>query len=150
VVGVSWFEAAAYCSWKGRRLPSEAEWERAARGPRGSRYPWGDEPPLDSSRANYEGHVGHATPVGLYPKGNTAEGLCDMLGNVWEWCADWFGPYQAQRQHDPSGSKSGEAKVIRGGSWFLDSWYVRASLRLRVVPTVRGYDIGFRCVGELR
>jgi formylglycine-generating enzyme required for sulfatase activity len=115
VVGVSWFEAAAYCSWKGGRLPSEAEWERAARGPRGSRYPWGDEPPLDASRANYGMHVGHLTPAGLYRKGNTSEGLCDMLGNIWEWCADWFGPYQARPERGPSGPKSGEIKVIRGG-----------------------------------
>ena len=115
VVGVSWFEAAAYCSWKGGRLPSDAEWERADRGPRGSRYPWGDEPPLDASRANYGMHVGHLTPAGLYRKGNTSEGLCDMLGNIWEWCADWFGPYQARPERGPSGPKSGEIKVIRGG-----------------------------------
>src|SRR5271166_4562492 len=114
VVSVSWFEAAAYCAWAGGRLPTEAEWERAARGTEGTQYPWGNEPPLDASRANYDNAIGHPTPVGLYPKGNTAEGLCDMLGNVWEGCADWFGPYQAQRQHGPSGSKSGEAKVIRG------------------------------------
>ena len=149
VVGVSWFEAAAYCSWKGGRLPSEAEWERAARGPQGSRYPWGDGPPLDLSRANYEMSVGHPTSVGLYPKGNTTEGLCDMLGNVWEWCEDWFGPYQA-RPGRSEGHKSGDSKVIRGGSWNSDARYVRASNRSGVEPTGRLIIIGFRCVGEFR
>lgn len=143
VVGVSWFEAAAYCSWKGCRLPSEAQWERAARGPQGSRYPWGDQPPLDASRANYEMSVGHPTPVGLYPKGSTSEGLCDMLGNVWEWCEDWFGPYQGRAQ---SGQN---AKVIRGGSWYSYAGDVRASVRGGYVPTDRLGGIGFRCAGEL-
>ncbi len=142
VVGVSWFEAAAYCSWKGQRLPSEAEWEGAARGPQGSRYPWGDQPKLDPSRANYEMSVGHPTPVGLYPTGNTADGLCDMLGNVWEWCEDWFGPYQAD------GQRERKYKVIRGGSWGNVTRFVRASVRLRGEPSNR-LLIGFRCVGEL-
>ncbi|MGA2741894.1 MAG: SUMF1/EgtB/PvdO family nonheme iron enzyme, partial [Bryobacteraceae bacterium] len=144
VVGVSWFEAAAYCSWKGGRLPSEAEWERAVRGPQGTRYPWGDQPALDSSRANYEMSVGRPTPVGLYPKGNTAEGLCDMLGNVWEWCEDWFGPYQAD------GPRDQKYKVVRGGSWNDISRYVRASIRLWFVPSNRSVDVGFRCAGEFR
>ena len=143
VVGVSWLDAAAYCSWKGGRLPSEAEWERAARGPQGSRYPWGDEPPLDSSRANYAMSVRHPTPVGLYPKGNTAEGLCDMLGNVLEWCEDWFGPYEAR------GQREREYRVLRGGSWGVDAGYVRASIRGGYVPSGRLEGIGFRCAGEL-
>ena len=117
VVGVSWFEAAAYCSWAGGRLPTEAEWERAARGPEGTRYPWGNEPPLDASRANYDNAIGHLTPVGLFPSGSTPEGLCDMLGNVWEWCGDWFGPYETGSQENPAGPKEGDSKVLRGGSW---------------------------------
>jgi formylglycine-generating enzyme required for sulfatase activity len=144
VVGVSWFEAAAYCSWKGGRLPSEAEWERAVRGPQGSRYPWPDQSPLDPSRANYEMSVGHPTPVGLYPKGNTVEGLCDMLGNVWEWCEDWFGPYHAHGQRDE------KYKVIRGGSWSGNARGVRASGRFRSEPSGRYVFIGFRWVGEFR
>ncbi|HXM41268.1 MAG TPA: SUMF1/EgtB/PvdO family nonheme iron enzyme [Bryobacteraceae bacterium] len=144
VVGVSWFEAAAYCSWKGGRLPSEAEWERAVRGPQGTRYPWGNQPALDPSRANYEWKVGHPTPVGLYPNGNTEERLCDMLGNVWEWCEDWFGPYQSHGQRDQ------KYKVARGNSWYGITGGVRASFRFRVVPSHRLDFTGFRCAGEFR
>ena len=143
VVSVSWFEASAYCAWKGGRLPTEAEWERAARGPRSSRYPWGDEPPLDSSRANYEEKIGHATPVGVYPKGNSAEGLCEMLGNVWEWCSDWYAPYEKR-----AGSGDEEYKVLRGGSWINYSLNVRVSLRSRNEPSYRNDIIGFRCARE--
>jgi formylglycine-generating enzyme required for sulfatase activity len=149
VVGVSWFEAAAYCSWKGGRLPTEAEWERAARGPDGSRYPWGDKPPLDTSRANCSLDVGHLTPVGLFPKGNSSEGLCDMLGNVWEWCEDWFGAYEVGGQKNPIGPKDGEYKVLRGGSWSYDPREVRVSARERIEPTRRKLGFGFRCAGEL-
>jgi len=149
LVGVSWSEAAAYCRWKGGRLPTEAEWERAARGPQGFRYPWGNQPQLDPSFANYNVNVGHPTPVGLYPKGTTAEQLCDMLGNVWEWCEDWYGPYESRRISNPSGPKSGNQKTLRGGSWNDYSRNVRASLRLRYGPSYRDDIIGFRCVGEL-
>jgi formylglycine-generating enzyme required for sulfatase activity len=149
VVGVSWFEAAAYCSWKGGRLPTEAEWERAARGPDGSRYPWGDKPPLDTSHANYEMVVWNPTPVGLFPKGNSSEGLCDMLGNVWEWCGDWYGPYEMRSPENPRGPKDGKEKVLRGGSWYNYPRNVRVSYRVRDVPTYRVYNVGFRCAGEL-
>ena len=147
VVGVSWFEAAAYCAWAGGRLPTEAEWERAARGPAGSRYPWGDEPPLDPSYANYTG-VDHPTPVGLFPKGNTSEWLCDMLGNVYEWCGDWFGPYQAEDQENPTGPQEGTAKILRGGAWYQYPRGVRVSFRDGVGPAVRVVGIGFRCAGD--
>ena len=94
--------------------------------------------------------VGHPTPAGLYAKGNTSEGLCDMLGNVWEWCEDWYGPYGAQPQRDPCGPKSGNGRVVRGGSWNGITRFVRASDRDWIVPSVRDNFIGFRCVGEFR
>jgi formylglycine-generating enzyme required for sulfatase activity len=145
VVGISWFEAAAYCSWLGGRLPTEAEWERAARGPEGRRYPWGNEPPLDHSRANYDDAVGHPTPVGLFPNGNSSEGLCDMLGNVWEWCGDWYGPYEYGPQENPLGPKEGGNKVMRGGALADIPHFVRHSGRNRFAPWLRASDIGFRC-----
>jgi len=148
VVSVSWFEAAAYCAWAGGRLPTEAEWERAARGPEGTRYPWGNQPPLDASRANYDNAIGHPTPVGLFPNGSTPEELCDMLGNVWEWCSDWFGPYETGSQANPSGPKEGNIKVLRGGSWSSIPRGVRVSYRGRSGPSSRGNGVGFRCVGE--
>jgi len=149
VVGVSWFEAAAYCSWAGGRLPTEAEWERAARGPEGTQYPWGNEPPLDASRANYGNAIGHPSPVGLFPNGSTPEGLCDMLGNVFEWCGDWFGPYETGSQENPAGPKQGEAnKVLRGGAWNGTPRGVRVSIRVDGGPSARGVFIGFRCAGE--
>ena len=149
VVGVSWFEAAAHCAWAGGRLPTEAEWERVARGPNSARYPWGDGPPLDHSRANYELTVGHPSTVGLFPEGNNAEGVCDLLGNVWEWCGDWYGEYAEGPQSNPVGPAKGEIKIVRGGSWNYNAWNVRVSYRSGSGPSVRNGNFGFRCAGEL-
>jgi hypothetical protein len=135
VTEVSWYEAAAYCAWSGVRLATEAEWERAARGEEGREYPWGNEEP-DPTRANYKMKVGHPTPVGLYPKGGTPEGVQDMAGNVWEWVEGWYDEKKTLR-------------VLRGGSFFNFERDLRAALRYDVVPEGRDSNIGFRCVREL-
>jgi len=147
VVGVRWFEAMAYAEWSGCRLPSEAEWERAARGLEGRTFPWGNEP-ADPSRLNSsESGIGGPTPVGIYPRGATPEGICDMAGNVWEWCQDPFAPYGAGRRGDPSSSEGDVVRVVRGGSWFGYSWVARAAFRYDYHPDDRFNFVGFRVVG---
>jgi formylglycine-generating enzyme required for sulfatase activity len=148
VVGVSWFEAAAYCRWAGHRLPTEAQWERAARGTEGRRFPWGSEP-AEPERLNYGGNVGHPSPVGIYPLGATPEGIHDMAGNVWQWCQDWYAAdyYTKSPSITPSGPNTGEFRVLRGGSWFDDAGDARSAFRVDVRPVYRNLYVGFRVVG---
>ncbi|MCA9970744.1 MAG: formylglycine-generating enzyme family protein, partial [Anaerolineales bacterium] len=148
VVYVSWEDAAAYCEWAGRRLPTEAEWEKGARGENGAIFPWGDA--FDSSRANTQDRgVEEITAVGQYPTGASPYGLLDMAGNVWEYVADWFDPayYAVAVDADPPGpdeSPSGE-KVLRSGSYANFQHYARAANRGAVTPDSRTAFRGFRC-----
>ncbi|MCY2993130.1 MAG: SUMF1/EgtB/PvdO family nonheme iron enzyme [Planctomycetota bacterium] len=155
VVEVSWYEAAAYAAWAGARLPTEAEWERAARGTEGRRWPWGNENP-DETRMNYwrvKPNVGSPTPVGIYPRGATSEGICDLSGNVWEWCADRHADdyYRTSPRENPTGPSAGSFRVLRGGSWFYCARYCRPASRCDLVPGSRFNFVGLRlvrgCVG---
>ena len=145
VVGVGWFEAAAYGRWKGADLPTEAQWERAARGSQGARYPWGDREP-DADLLNYQRNVGHPTPVGIYAQGSSPVGVCDLSGNVWEWCGDWYGPYGTGLSRNPRGPNEGKNRVLRGGAWDINARDCRASFRLHGRPSLRNYYCGFRLV----
>jgi formylglycine-generating enzyme required for sulfatase activity len=130
VVGVSWYEVMAYCEWQGVQLPIEAEWERAARGKEGRRYPWGDAEP-DTAFSNYcESVIGHPTPVGLYPLGSTPDGVLDLAGNVWEWTTDWF--------------VNGKTRTVRGGAWNTNKWLLRSMSRFGLDPSDRRANVGFR------
>ena len=146
VTGVSWYEAAAFAAWADVRLPTEAEWEHAARGPEGRRYPWGNETP-DASRANYVGQIGNATQVGVYPRGATPEGVLDMAGNVWEWCADVGHDDYEGAPSDGSAWTSGgdeDPRVLRGGSYDNIGRHFRSSSRYRDGPVSRHNSVGFR------
>ena len=157
VVSVSWQDAMAYAKWAGKRLPTEAEWEKAARGGlKGQKYPWGDA--IDANKANYGENVGKPMAVKSYaPNGY---GLYDMGGNVWEWCLDeWDAGFYASspRRNPLSGAGSvkwlldnytnvNSSRVLRGGSWSRNALYVRVASRGYSTPSSTFYLIGFRCV----
>jgi len=145
---ISSYEAEAYCSWVDGRLPTEAEWEKAARGVGTNLFPWGDEQP-NCGLANFEGCVGFSSVTGSYPDGVSSYGVEDMAGNVWEWVSDWYSSSYYQQNGEssnPSGPDGGEYRVIRGGGWGSPVEKLRVSERGWVTPNWNQSTVGFRCV----
>jgi eukaryotic-like serine/threonine-protein kinase len=146
VINVSWEDAQTYCLWVDRRLPTEAEWEKAARGETAFTYPWGHDAP-NNDLLNYNSAVGDTTEVGTYPDGASPYGTLDMAGNVWEWVADWYSDtyYQRSPSSNPLGPDPGIYRVLRGGSAYHDDFNVRSANRYGDDPTNTNFVVGFRC-----
>ena len=154
VTGVRWLDAADFCAWSGKQLPTEAQWEYAARGAgQDISHPWGDE--LATCRRAWMtdakpgcGAQRLTTPCQI-PAGSSPQGICDLVGNVWEWTADWYAPYQPDAVWNPRGPAQGLARVVRGGSWLEFVHSARAAARAPRLPETRAVDLGFRCAAPL-
>ena len=153
VVYVDWNQAQTYCAWRDASLPTEAQWEKAARSDDGRTYPWGEG--ISCSQANYyDGNkycVGNTTEVGSYESGKSPYGMYDMAGNVWEWVNDWYSETYSSisQSSNPLGPDSGQYRVLRGGSWNFSDDVVRSALRGRNTPDLISFNVGFRCARSL-
>jgi sulfatase modifying factor 1 len=148
VVGVSWLDAVNYCKWGGKRLLTEAEWEKAARGTHGLKFPWGNK--VLPKRVNYAGKADgfeFMAPVGSFPMGRSVYGVYDMAGNVSEWVADWYDQfyYQTAPLMNPPGYEKSKNRIFRGGSWDSRTVDIRAAKRFAATPGRKDAVVGFRC-----
>ena len=144
-IGISWVQAQKYCKWGERRLPTEAEWEKAARGTDGRIYPWGNSPP-ETELLNFGHQINETAPVGMYPEGASPYGVLDMAGNAWEWVADGYQPdfYSLSPEENPISDSPVNRRVLRGGNWDSNEEGIRVTNRFWAFPGRNDTD-GFRC-----